>query len=383
MTTTSALFTPIDIANCTFANRIVVSPMCQYSAEDGTASDWHMMHLGMLSNSGAGLVMLEATAVEPEGRISPGDLGLYSDANEAALARIITACRHHGISKFGIQISHAGRKGATSAPWLGGKPLASDEGGWQTLAPSALPFTENAPPPRSFRDEDFSRVRQAFVDSAKRALRIGFDALELHAAHGYLLHQFLSPITNHRDDAYGGTQERCMRFPLEVFEAVRAVWPTDLALGVRISGSDWLEDGLVIEDAVAFARALRERGCDFLDVTTGALAPKANIKIGPGYQVPFAAEIRRRTGLPVMSVGLIVQPEHAEQIVAAGDADMVALGRAVLDNPRWGWHAAEKLGATMPYPPQYARAAPVVWPGHSHRHAAPDGRAAVALKTKV
>jgi 2,4-dienoyl-CoA reductase-like NADH-dependent reductase (Old Yellow Enzyme family) len=356
--------------------------MCQYSAEDGMANDWHLMHLGMLSNSGAGLVILEATAVEPDGRISPGDLGLYNDAAEAALARVIAACRRYGISKFGIQISHAGRKGSSAAPWLGGKPLAPHEGGWQTLAPSALPFAENAAPPRSFSDEDFVRVREAFIDSAERALRIGFDALELHAAHGYLLHQFLSPITNQRDDAYGGTLENRMRFPLEVFEAVRAVWPHDRALGVRISGSDWLEDGLVLDDAVAFAQALRGRGCDFLDVTSGALAPRANIKIGPGYQVPFAAEIRRQTDLPVMSVGLIVQPEHAERIVASGEADMVAIGRAALDDPRWGWHAAEKLGAAISYPPQYARAAPPVWPGHAHRDVAPD-RAAVGQKAKV
>lgn len=364
---TATLFTPIRIADAGFANRIVVSPMCQYSAEAGCATDWHLMHLGMLSNSGAGLLFVEATAVEPEGRISAGDLGLYDDATEAALARVVSACRRYGTARLAIQIGHAGRKASVSEPWRGGGPLGPEEGAWQSLAPSPVPFAEGWPAPRGFGPDDFERVRRAFVLTAERALRLGFDMLEVHAAHGYLLHEFLSPVANRRGDGYGGSRENRMRFPLEVFEAVRAVWPAERPLGVRITGSDWIEGGWTVEDAVAFAQALKQRGCDFLDVSSGGIAPKADIRIGPGYQVPFAAEIRRRTGLPTMAVGLIVTPEQAERIVADGDADMVALARTVLDDPHWGWHAAQALGAEIAYPPQYARAAPRFWPGHAYR----------------
>ena len=361
----AALFQPITIAGMEFANRIVVSPMCQYSAENGAATDWHMIHLGQLALSGAALLMLEATAVEPQGRIAPGDLGLWDDATEAALARVLKACRRYGSGRIGIQLAHAGRKGSAQAPWDGGKALGAGEGAWETIAPSALPFGPGWPAPRAFAAADFQRVKDGFAAAARRALRLDIDVVELHAAHGYLLHEFLSAVSNRRDDAYGGSLENRMRFPLEVFEAVRQVWPKDRPLGARITGSDWIDGGVTTDEAVAFAQELKRRGCDFVDVTSGGIAPDARIKLGPGYQVPFASAVRRVTGLPTWGVGLITSPRQANEIITVGDADMIELARGFLDNPRWVWHAAAELGVDLTYPPQYRRAHPSVWPGRA------------------
>lgn len=364
----SALFSPITLAGLTLPNRIVVSPMCQYSAEDGRATDWHIMHYGMLANSGAGLVILEATGVEPAGRISADDLGLWDDGTEAALARVVAACKRWGQARLGIQIAHAGRKASVAAPWKGGKPLAAGQGAWQTVGPMAEPFAEGWHLPQAMGPGEMARVRAAFADCAARSARLGLDVAELHAAHGYLLHQFLSPLTNRRDDSYGGPLANRMRFPLEVWDAVRKAWPTDRPLGARITGSDWVEGGITPEEAIAFGLALKERGCDFLDVTSGGVVPGARITLGPGYQVPFATAVRQGTGLPTMAVGLIVLAGQAERIVADGAADMVAIARAVLDDPRWGWKAARELGADVAYPPQYERAAPPLWPGFAYRY---------------
>src|SRR5919199_1497118 len=350
----SALFTPIRLAGLELANRIVVSPMCQYSAEHGRANDWHLTHLGMLANSGAALLVVEATAVEARGRITHGDLGLYDAACEAALARVVASCRRIGTARLGIQIAHAGRKASAHVPWRGGPPLARKEEPWETIA--------DWPAPREMARDDMDRVRDAHAEAAGRALRLGFDSLEVHAAHGYLLHEFLSPVSNRRQDRYGGSREARMRFPLEVAEAVRAVWPTPSPLGFRITGRDWVEGGMEIEDAVAFARALKAAGVDFVCVSSGGIAPNAKIAVAPGYQVPFAETVRRETGLPSRAVGLIAKPRQAEAIVAEGQADMVGLARAFLDDPHWGWHAARALGGEVALPPQYQRAAAKLWP---------------------
>lgn len=355
---TSALFTPLMLGAQQLSNRIVVSPMCQYSANDGSASPWHHMHLGTLAGSGAGLVMVEATAVERHGRITHGCLGLYSDANELALSQVMAFCRTVGKARFGIQLGHAGRKASSDVPWKGGKPLSHDQDPWVTLSPSG---TEDGLS-RACTGDDLSRIKQAFVDATLRAVRLGFDVIEMHAAHGYLLHQFLSPLSNKRQDAYGGSSENRMRFPLEVFEAMQAVTPAHVALGARITGSDWLDGGITADDAVVFALALEQRGCAFLDVTSGGVAP-ASIPVGPGYQVPLARQVKDAVGIPVWAVGMIVAPEQAESIIADGDADAVAMARAFLDNPHWPYEAARVLGESLSYPPQYARAELALWPG--------------------
>lgn len=359
---TPLLFQPIRFNSIELSNRIAVAPMCQYSAEGGQATDWHLAHYGMLANSGAGLVMVEATGVEPAGRITPGCLGLWDDATEAALGRVLAACRRWGAARFGIQLAHAGRKAAQREPWRGGGPLGDDEGGWPSWAPSALPHAEGWPAPQAMGESDMARIRNAFAGAAARAARLGFDAVEMHAAHGYLLHEFLSPLSNRRTDAYGGDRAGRMRFPLEVFEALRAVWPKDRILGARITGSDWADGGLTPDDAVAFAAELKVRGADYVDLSGGGLS-EARPQPAPGYMVPFAAEVRRRAHVATRTVGLIVQPRQAEDILARGDADMVALARGFLDHPHWAWRAARELGAEIPYPPQYRLAAPKVWPG--------------------
>ena len=364
---TSALFTPIRLAEIEFANRIVVSPMCQYSADDGCAGDWHMTHLGMLANSGAGLLVVEATAVERRGRITHGDVGLYNDHCEAALARVVDHCRRIGTAKLGIQIAHAGRKASAQAPWEGGRALGPDEDPWQTIAPSAIPFGPDWHTPSEMIRADMDRVRDAHAEAARRCLRIGFDEIEVHGAHGYLLHEFLSPLSNRRTDAYGGSPEARMRFPLEVVEAVRAVWPKDRPLGMRITGRDWAEGGIEVADAVAFARALKKIGVDFVCVTSGGLVPDAKIAVGPNYQTPFAEAVRREADIPTRAVGLIAAPRQAEAIVAEGKADMVALARAFLDNPHWAWAAARALGAEVAQPPQYQRAGLRNWPAAFER----------------
>ncbi|MEK0084846.1 NADH:flavin oxidoreductase/NADH oxidase [Benzoatithermus flavus] len=357
------LFSPIHLAGKELANRILVSPMCQYSAEDGCAGDWHLVHYGALANSGAAMLIVEATAVEPRGRISAGDLGLYSDACEEALGRVVASCRRHGTAALGVQLAHAGRKGSAHVPWQGGKALGPSEGAWETIAPSPLPFDEGWPTPREMTPDDMRDVRAAFVASAERALRIGFDLVELHLAHGYLLHEFLSPVANRRTDAYGGSLENRMRFPLEIAADLRAAWPEDRILGARITGSDWIEGGWSDDDAVQLARRLQKLGFDYVTVSSGGIVPKVRIPADPGYQVPFAAKVKRETGITTCAVGLIAAPAQAERIVANGEADLVALARAFLDNPHWGWAAAFELGAKVRRPPQYERAAPELWPG--------------------
>ncbi|MEO1718884.1 MAG: NADH:flavin oxidoreductase/NADH oxidase [Pseudomonadota bacterium] len=355
---TSMLFSPITMRNLTLANRTVVAPMCQYSAHHGTANDWHLMHLGQFAVSGVGLVFVEATGVEPEGRITPGCVGLYSDENEEGLARVIRFYRDYGAAKIGLQLGHAGRKASAHVPWNGGRALGPDDGAWQTVAPSAVAYGPGWHEPEALGDNSLNRVRTAFVQATERALRLDFDALEVHAAHGYLLHQFLSPTSNHRADAYGGSEENRMRFPLEVFDAVRAAWPEDRPLGVRFSATDWIEGSWDLEHAIGFAEALKAHGCDFFDVSSGGLAPAQKIVSAPGYQTRFAAEVKRATGVATMAVGRITEAHQAETILQSGQADMVAFARGMLYDPRWPWHAAATLGDDAPFPPQYARSHP-------------------------
>jgi NADPH2 dehydrogenase len=358
----SALFSPFRVGPLELANRIVVSPMCQYSAQDGCANDWHLTHLGTLANSGAGLVIVEATHVERHGRITHGCLGLYSDANEDALARVITHCRRAGSAKFGIQIAHAGRKASAQRPWEGAQALKPEQDPWQTIAPSALPWGEGWHTPKEATEADLQRVREAFVSSVKRAVRIGFDAIELHMAHGYLMHGFLSAIANRRTDQYGGSLENRMRFPLEVAKAVRAVVPNTIALGARLTGSDWREGGITPEEAIATVKALKAAGLDYVDVSSGGGLADIRNPTEPGYNVPIAERVKKETGIATRTVGGIFTPELAESIISDGKADMVALGRAMLDDPHWGWHAAKALNAPPPpRPPQYLRAAPKMW----------------------
>ncbi|MGA9163737.1 MAG: NADH:flavin oxidoreductase/NADH oxidase [Thiobacillus sp.] len=354
----SKLFSPIRLDQLVLRNRIVISPMCQYSAENGLASDWHLIHLGQLALSGAGLLFIEATAVSPEGRISPGDLGLWSDETEAALAHVLQSVRRHSSMPIAIQLAHAGRKASTQVPWAGGQSIAPQNGGWQTLAPSALPFAADDSRPVALDEAGLQRVRSDFVSAAQRAHRLGIDVIELHAAHGYLLHQFLSPLSNVRTDQYGGSLQNRMRFPLEVFEALRDAVPADRPVGARISATDWVAGGWDLEQSIVFTRELQRRGCAFIDVSSGGLSPLQQIPVGPGYQVPFADRIRHETGLTTIAVGLITEPEQAEAIVASGQADMVALARGMLYDPRWPWHAAAKLGAQVDAPKQYWRSQP-------------------------
>jgi 2,4-dienoyl-CoA reductase-like NADH-dependent reductase (Old Yellow Enzyme family) len=372
---TSHLISPITIGGLTLVNRIAVSPMCQYSAENGAANDWHLQHLGSLSLSGAGLVIVELTAVEPIGRISHGCLGLYSDANEAALARIVGFCRRSGSAALGIQLAHAGRKGSARLPWEGGGPLSPEAGAWTTAAPSPIPFDNRWPTPEGLDEARLARIRDAHADAARRAERLGFDLIELLAAHGFLLHSFLSPISNRRTDFYGGSLANRMRYPLEVAAAIREVWPRRKALGMRITGTDWVEGGLTPEEAGIFTGKLRDIGFDYVCVSSGGISPAARPAIAPGYQVPLAAAVKKASGIAVQAVGLIVNPHKAEAIVADGDADCVAVARGFLDDPRWAWHAAAALGAEAAYPPQYLRAHPEHWPGaalaHPHRGGGP------------
>jgi NADPH2 dehydrogenase len=357
----SVLFSPISIGSLTLPNRIVVSPMCQYSSDDGSANDWHLMHLGMLANSGAALVVVEATHVERHGRITHGCMGLYSDDNEAALGRVISSVRRRGSAKFGVQLAHAGRKASAQRPWEGPTALKAGGDPWETIAPSAIPFGEGWHTPREATEADMERVRNAFVSAAQRALRIGFDEIELHLAHGYLAHSFMSPVSNRRTDQYGGSFENRMRFPLSIARAVRAVVPKSVALGARITGSDWRPDGLTPDDAVAVAKALKGEGIEFICVSSGGITADTRNPTEPGYNVPIAARVRKEAGIVARTVGLIVTPEQAEAIVAQGQADQVSLARAFLDDPHWAWHAAKVLGAEVPRPPQYARVGPKLW----------------------
>ena len=367
----SRLFTPIRLGGVEIDNRIVVAPMCQYSAIDGVPQPWHAQHLGSLSLSGAGLVVVEATAVEAIGRITPRDTGLWNDAQEQAFAALLKGFRSYTPARFGIQLAHAGRKASTHAPWIErGAPLKPEEGAWTTVAPSPLPFAEGWPAPEPLDEAGMARVRDAFVQAAARADRAGFDLVELHAAHGYLLNEFASALANQRTDAWGGALQKRLRFPLEVAEAVRAVWPRTKVLGVRLNGSDWAEGGITPDDAAAFSRELKALGCDYVHVSSGGLVPWAKIPGGqPGYQVPFAAKVKADVeDLPVIAVGMITDARQAEAILQENQADMVALARALLDDPRWGWRAADRLGAPSPTPVQYERAGKKTWAGYAHAH---------------
>ncbi|KTE42970.1 MULTISPECIES: NADH:flavin oxidoreductase/NADH oxidase [unclassified Sphingopyxis] len=351
------LFEPIAIGGLSLPNRIVIAPMCQYSAEDGMMTDWHLMHLGQLAISGAGVLTIEAAAVLPEGRITYADVGLYDDATEAAIARVLAAVRQWSDVPVAIQLAHAGRKASTARPWDGGGQIAANApDGWQTVAPSALPFLDTDAAPLALERGGLDGIRTAFADAAMRAARLGIDAVQLHAAHGYLLHQFLSPLSNRREDAYGGSLENRMRFPLEVFDAVRSAFPGPVT--VRVSGTDWVEGGWTIEQTVEFARALEARGCAAINVSSGGLHPAQAITLAPGYQVPLARAVKTAVTMPVIAVGLITDPEQAEAIIEKGDADAIAIARAALYDPRWPWHAAAALGATIKAPPQYERSEP-------------------------
>jgi NADPH2 dehydrogenase len=354
----SRLFSPIDLRAVTLPNRIAVAPMCQYQATDGVPNDWHLVHLGQFAQSGPGLIITEATGVEPEGRITPGCTGLYSDACEEGFARILRFARSVGTSRLGIQLAHAGRKASTVPPWEGGAPVPG--GGWQTFSASADPYLPAWPAPVALDGDGMARVRAAFVQATERAARLGFDLVEIHAAHGYLLHQFLSPLSNRRGDAYGGSLENRMRFPLEIFAAVRAAFPADRPVLLRLSATDWVEGGWDPAQAVVFASALRDLGCDMIHVSSGGLDPRQAIVPGPGYQVEFSGRIRREAGVPTMAVGQITEPLQAETILRGGQADMVALARGMLWDPRWVWHAAVALGEELSLPAPYARANPAL-----------------------
>jgi NADPH2 dehydrogenase len=358
---TSALFQPIKLGTLELDNRIVVAPMCQYSADDGVMSDWHMTHLGMLANSGAALVVVEMTDVERRGRITHGCVGLYSDACEAGMARVIAHCKRIGTAKFGIQIAHAGRKASSARPWEGARALKAGEDPWETIGPSAIPFGEGWHTPRQMTEEDIANVKNGFVEATKRALRIGYDAIELHMAHGYLIHAFTSPISNKRNDEYGGDLNGRMRFGLEVLREVRKVVPKGVPLGTRISAVDWLDGGLTIEDSVTWVKAMKDEGLEFVCVSSGGVNAEARLPLDAGFNVPLAERIKRETGVTTRAVGLITDPHHAESIVADGKADQVALARGILDDPHWGWHAAKALGADVKRPLQYARTAPKIW----------------------
>jgi 2,4-dienoyl-CoA reductase-like NADH-dependent reductase (Old Yellow Enzyme family) len=354
-----SLFTPYELRKLTLANRIVVSPMCQYSAVDGRATDWHLVHWGQLLQSGAGMFAIEATAVSAIGRITYGCLGLYDDACEKALGeRLAIARRQAPPMPVAIQLAHAGRKGSSQVPWESGQLIPAAQGGWTAVAPSAIPQLEHETPPAALDAEGIARIRREFVAAAKRAARLGIDALELHCAHGYLLHEFLSPLSNRRDDSYGGSLDNRMRFPLEVFAAVRDVWPQDKPMGVRISATDWVDGGWTIDDSIAMVGRLQAAGCDWIDTSSGGISPSQKIPLGPGYQVPLARRIRRATRIATMAVGLITDPQQAEAIIASGDADLVAMARAMLWDPRWPWHAAASLGGQVRAPEQYWRSPP-------------------------
>ena len=354
----SQLFSAFSIGSLALKNRIVIAPMCQYSAKNGDATDWHMIHLGSMALSGAGLLIIEATAVEPEGRITPEDLGLWSDSNEAALKKVISAIRAYSKIPVAIQLAHAGRKASSHAPWDGGQLISEADGGWATFAPSAIPQNVGEASPIALDKAGMQRIIQNFVAAAKRSHHLGLDAIEVHAAHGYLLHEFLSPISNQRSDEYGGTLENRMRFPLEVFAAIRAAMPASMPVGIRISGTDWLEGGWDIDQSVVFGNALKKLGCDFVHVSSGGISPLQKIPLGDNYQVPMAEKMRKETGLPTIAVGLITDAKNAEAIVVEGKADMVALARGMLFDPRWPWHAAVELGAQVEAPKQYWRSQP-------------------------
>jgi 2,4-dienoyl-CoA reductase-like NADH-dependent reductase (Old Yellow Enzyme family) len=359
----SVLFTPLRVGAVELPNRIVIAPMCQYSAVDGCMTDWHLIHLGHLALSGASLLTIEATAVLPEGQITYADVGLWDDATEAAMGRILESIRRWSEMRIAIQLAHAGRKASTEVPWKGGRQIPPDDAnGWRTVAPSAIPYQDGEHPPVALDRHGLAQVREAFVAAARRAARLGADAVQLHGAHGYLLHQFLSPLSNRRDDEYGGSLENRMRFPLEVFDAVRTAWPAERPLTMRVSGTDWVDGGWDIGQTIAFARELEARGCAAIHVSSGGLTPSQQIPVGPSYQVPLARAVKSNTRMPVVAVGLITEFEQAEAIIGTGDADLIALARTALYNPRWPWHAAAHFGAQVKAPDQYLRSQPRQYP---------------------
>lgn len=367
----SRLFEEARIGGLTVANRLVVSPMCQYSAVDGIVQAWHLVHLGAMMTSGAGLVIMEATSVTETGRATHGCTGLYTDAQETALARMVAQLRECSPAALGIQLTHTGRKAATrtiAERWRG-EVLSPEEGAWQPVAPSAIPYNEGWQTPEALDEAGILEIIAAFADSAQRAERAGFDLVEIHGAHGYLVHSFLSPITNKRTDNWGGSTENRNRFAIEIARAVRAVWPTEKALGFRLNSTDWVDGGSTLDDAAELARILESEGVDYVVMSSGNTAPGIKIPTAtPGHQVPFTEAVKAVSGITTMAVGMILHPQQAEEILDSGKADFVAIARAVLDNRNWGLHAAAALGADVPYPPQYLRARPNNWLGFAHVH---------------
>ncbi|WP_185984435.1 NADH:flavin oxidoreductase/NADH oxidase [Aureimonas mangrovi] len=355
----SHLFQPLSIGELTLKNRIVIAPMCQYSARDGALTEWHLMHLGTLSQSGAGLLIVEATGVSPEARITYADAGLWNDETEAAFARTLASIRLHSDMPVAIQLAHAGRKASTARPWDGGAQIApGDPKGWQTVAPSPVPHNNADNAPLELDEAGLDKIRRDFAEAARRADRLGLAGIEVHGAHGYLLHQFLSPLANKRTDRYGGSLENRMRFPLEVFEAVREAFPADKPVWIRLSASDWVDGGWDVEGTVALSRELEKRGCAAIHVSSGGVSTGQQIALGPGYQVDFARKVKDAVSIPVIAVGLITEPSQAEGILVNGQADAIALARAMLYDPRWPWHAAAELRASITAPPQFHRSQP-------------------------
>ena len=356
-----ALFEQLQLRQLALPNRIIIAPMCQYSADEGKTTDWHLIHMGHLAQSGCGMLILEATAVEPRGRITHGCLGLYDDETENALSRVVEACKKYGNTPIGIQLGHAGRKASAHPPQNGGAPLKLDEDSWETIAPSDIPFANDWHRPRQMDRSLMKHVIEAHVQAVHRCERIGFDAVELHGAHGYLVSSFLSPIANQRTDEYGGPMQNRMRFPLELFAAMREAWPATKPMGVRFNGTDWDDKGLLLEEAIEFGQALKKLGCDFFDISGGG-NNLSRPEVKPAYQVQFATAIKRATGIPTMAVGMIRDPHLAETLISEEACDMIAIARGFLFEPRWSWKAAYELGATCDYPTQYARANPLLWP---------------------
>lgn len=354
-----ALFEPMEVGKLQLRNRIVIAPMCQYSAEDGCMTDWHLIHLGQLAISGAALLTIEATAVLPEGRITYADVGLWNQKTQAAIGRTLDSVRRWSDIPIGLQLNHAGRKASTEVPWKGGGQFPPAHPlGWRAMAPSAIPLANSDIPPVALDTDGLGQIRDAFAAAAGRAATLGIDLIQLHVAHGYLMHQFLSPLSNVRDDEYGGSLENRMRFPLEIFDVVRNAFPADRPVSVRVSGTDWMDGGWDIEQTIAFAKRLEALGCDAIHVSSGGLHPAQAIPVAPSYQVPLARAVKSAVRIPVVAVGLITSYEQAEAIVATGDADLIALARRVLYDPRWPWHAAAALGGHVRAPSQYLRSQP-------------------------
>ncbi|MGO1298729.1 MAG: NADH:flavin oxidoreductase/NADH oxidase [Vibrio sp.] len=355
----ATLFSPLNVGSMTLNNRIIIAPMCMYSAEQGVVQPWHHQHYGMLAQSGAGLLIVEASAVSPEGRISYADSGIYNDDCEQAWRNVVTNIHQYSDIPMVMQIGHAGRKASTDLPWDGGAAIAPEQdNGWQTIAPSALTYDEQDPRPRAMTEQDIEQLISQFVQGAQRAYQAGFAGVEIHAAHGYLLHQFLSPLSNQRTDKFGGSLENRMRLTLAVYDAIKAALPTDFVIGVRISASDWATGGWDIEQSIALSKALDTRGCDYMHVSSAGLTAQQQIDVSPNYQVGFAEAIKEHVVMPVIAVGLITEPQQAEDIVSQGKADAIALARGILYDPRWPWHAAAELGATVQAAPQYLRCQP-------------------------